>query len=159
MSAISDLQDRLSYLGQHLHALILARQAAQLKSDDALVGSLGLQIQDTATQYNVVVGQLRAIEGPSDGLVMLDQVADVAIAGAKTGAVAVVNGAGTIIGKAGEVLGSVKDTAVKTIDAVGDVATGFGSLAKVFPLILVAVVVVIGVGLYRGTLKFKAPGF
>jgi hypothetical protein len=142
VSQIDDLQAQLNTLRQGLHQLIVARQFALNTDQQVAADQLEVQIQNVGQQYNVIVGKLRDLEGPSSALVMLDKVGDTVIEGVKTGATATLTAAGQVV------------------SAVGNTAAGLGTLAKVLPWAVLALLVVLGIGLYRGSLKanLAVPG-
>lgn len=142
MSQIDDLQAQLDSLRQGLHALIVARQFAINTSQQVAADQLQVQIQNVAQQYNVIVGKLRELEGPSSALLMLSKVGDTIIEGVQAGGSAVFTAAGQVV------------------SAAGSTASGIGTLAKVLPWAVLALLVVLGIGLYRGSLRanLAVPG-
>lgn len=137
-----DLQAQLTQLGKSLHALIVSRQYALNTGQTEAANQLAVQIQNTAQAYNNIVTELRQIEGPSTALAMLDKVGDVIIGGIKTGATVTLTAAGQVV------------------SAAGSTAAGLGTLAKIIPWALVLLVIVVGIGFYRGSLQAKVatPG-
>jgi hypothetical protein len=137
MSRYSDLQTQYTTLIKSLHALIVSRQAAIATGQDVAAAQLAVQIQATGQLVNSITLELRQIEGPSSAFVMLDKVGDVVITGAKTGATAILDATGAII------------------KGASDAATGLGTAVKVLPWLVLALLAIIGYGVYNGSIKLK----
>ena len=105
MADVQALYASLDQARQQLHALALARGLALAVGDLADADHDAQAMKVVGASYNSYVSQIAAVEGPSNTLLFLDHVGDVAIEGAKAGATGVMDALTGLVTGAGDAAG------------------------------------------------------
>lgn len=124
LNAMTTPEQKLDYLNQQLQAVATAATQAKARGDDADLANIVTLYRQLHDAAAQLRGEVNDAQSPSDFMVALDRFSDSAIAVAK----------------------QIGGTAL-------DITQAAGTTAKIVPLLLVGLVVVLGIGFYKGSLS------
>lgn len=130
LNTMTSPEEKLDFLNQQIQAISVAASQAKARGDTADLQSLITLLRQASADAAQLRGEANQASAPSDFMVALDHFSDSAISVAKS-----------IGGPA--------------VNAVSDVLGAAGATAKVIPLVLIGLVVVLGIGFYKGSISAK----
>lgn len=136
LAGLAGYEEDLAYLQGQLSSMKAALQRVQQYGEQPGQWT----IADIQTRYRTLLGRINTLrqeisgrEMPSSFMLALSNFSDAAL---KFG-------------------GDVAKTAQTIVTAAGSVASGLGTTGKFLPLILIGALVVVGIGLGKGTLSYR----
>lgn len=130
LNSMTSPEQKLDFLNQQIQAISVAATQAQARGDAADLQSLITLLRQAASDAAQLRGEVNAAEAPSSFMLALDQFSDSAI---------------SVASKLGNA----------AVNAVTDTLGAASTTAKTIPLLLVGIVVVLGIGLYKGSLSAR----
>lgn len=134
LAGLAGYDEDLAYLQGQLNTMKLALQRVQQYGEQPGQWTL----EDIKTRYRALLGQLDSLRREVSGREMPSQFM-LALSNFSDG-----------VTKFGE---QVAKTAATVVASAGSVASGLGTTAKFLPLVLIGALVVLGIGLSKGTLS------
>lgn len=130
MTAAETPEERLDLLTEQLHYIAIAASQAKARGDDVDLANLIALLRKVSLEANALRLQANRAGQPSAFLMQLDKFSDA-------------------------VLGTAREIGSAAVDAVSGTLTGIGAVSRLLPIVLVGALVILGMGVKRGTIRAR----